>query len=129
MATEKPSSGLIMITMVIYGLHFFSALGGVLSPAFIITAFVTGWPSVIAVLLSYLNCDNAEGTYLESHYTWVIRTFWLALIWLIVSGIFIITFFGLPVGVFILLFTGAWVMYRIIRGVLALLSEKPVPIS
>lgn len=129
MSDNQPASGLLLMTMVIYGLHIFSAVAGVLSPALVITSFLTGWPSVLALLLSYLNRSNAEGTYLESHYTWVISTFWYALLWLIISAILFITFFGIPVAVFILMFVGIWVLYRMARGVLALLSEKPLPID
>ena len=40
----KPSEGMVTLTHVLYGLHGFSALMGVLGPAFIVTAFLTGWP-------------------------------------------------------------------------------------
>ncbi|MBI3937018.1 MAG: hypothetical protein HY323_08570 [Betaproteobacteria bacterium] len=43
-----PRESLVALTHVIYGLHAFSALMGVLGPAFIVTAFLTGWPSIIA---------------------------------------------------------------------------------
>lgn len=127
MSGNQPSSGLVLITMIIYGLHIFSAAAGVLSPALVITSFLTGWPSVIALILSYLNRSNAQGTYLESHYRWVISTFWYALLWLIICSILFITFFGIPVALILLLVVGAWVLYRMARGVLALLSEKPLP--
>jgi hypothetical protein len=45
----EPRHNLITLTHVMYGLHAFSALMGMLGPAFIVTAFLTGWPSIIAV--------------------------------------------------------------------------------
>ena len=46
---EHPSTSLINLTFLIYCLHLFSAVVGLLSSAFIVTAFLTGWPSLIAV--------------------------------------------------------------------------------
>ena len=48
-----PREGLVTLAHVIYGLHAFSVLTGMLSPAMILTAFLTGWPSIIAVILNY----------------------------------------------------------------------------
>ena len=47
---RAPSSGLITLSYIIYGLHLFSALAGVLTSAMVVTAFLTGWPSIIAVI-------------------------------------------------------------------------------
>jgi hypothetical protein len=46
---------------VIYGLHAFSALTGLLSPAMIVTAFLSGWPSIIAVILNYVKRAEVRG--------------------------------------------------------------------
>ena len=63
---NKPTSGEVTLAYIIYGLHGFSALSGVLSSTLVITAFTTGWPSIIAVILTYLKRDDVKGTYLES---------------------------------------------------------------
>ena len=49
-----PPQGLVTLTHVIYGLHAFSALTGLLGAAFIVTAFLTGWTSIIVVVLNYV---------------------------------------------------------------------------
>ena len=46
-----PSEGMVTLTHVLYGLHGFSALMGMLGPMLIVTAFLTGWPSIIAVII------------------------------------------------------------------------------
>jgi hypothetical protein len=38
-----PSEGMVTLTHVLYGLHGFSALMGMMGPMFIVTAFLTGW--------------------------------------------------------------------------------------
>src|SRR5687768_1341455 len=77
-----PSDGLVRLTHIIYLLHGFSVLMGVLGPALIITTFLTGWPSIIAVILNYAKRSDVRGTYLDSHFSWQIRTFWYTLLWL-----------------------------------------------
>jgi uncharacterized membrane protein len=119
-----PREGLVTLTHVIYGLHAFSALTGLLSSALIVTAFLSGWPSIIAVILNYVKRADVRGTWLDSHFGWQIRTFWFALLWLVVGGILFATVVGIPVAIVVWLVTGIWVLYRIIRGWLALSSRR-----
>ena len=122
-----PGSGMVKLTHVMYGLHAFSALMGLLGPMFIVTAFLTGWPSIIAVIINYVKRDEARGTYLESHFRWQIRTFWFGLLWLAIGGVVFITIVGIPIALGIWLGAGLWATYRIVRGWLALRDRRPVP--
>ena len=122
-----PSSGLVTLTHVIYALHAFSAVTGMVSPALIVTAFLTGWPSIIAVILNYVKRSEVRGTWLDSHFSWQIRTFWFALLWLAICGVLFATVIGIPFAIVLWLATGIWVLYRIIRGWLALGSQKELP--
>jgi uncharacterized membrane protein len=122
-----PREGLVTLAHVIYGLHAFSALSGLLSPAMIVTAFLTGWPSIIAVILNYVKRSEVRGTWLDTHYSWQIRTFWFALLWLAIGGVLFLTVVGIPVAFVLWFGTGIWVLYRIIRGWLALSSQKVLP--
>jgi uncharacterized membrane protein len=122
-----PRQGLVTLAHVIYGLHAFSALTGLLSPAMVVTAFLTGWPSIIAVILNYVKRSEVRGTWLDSHFSWQIRTFWLALLWLAIGAVAFVTVIGIPVAFVLWFATGIWVLYRIIRGWLALSSEKQLP--
>ena len=122
-----PDSHLITVTHVVYALHAFSAITGISSAAFIVTAFLSGWPSIIAVVISYVKRGEARGTFLDSHFSWQIRTFWWALLWFAIGGLLIVTLIGAVIGVPLLIIVGIWVIYRIARGWLALLSKKPLP--
>jgi len=126
---KEPSTSLVSLAYIIYALHGFSALTGVLTPAFVVTAFLTGWPSIIAVILSYAKKDDARGTYLESHFEWMITTFWYAAVAILISFLLMITVLGLPLAFVIIVFTGLWVLYRITRGIFALMDEQPLPID
>ena len=123
-----PASHLITITHVVYALHAFSAITGISSTAFIVTAFLSGWPSIIAVIINYVKRSEARGTFLDSHFGWQIRTFWWALLWFCIGGLLIFTVIGAVIGVPMMVVTGLWVLYRIARGWLALLSHKPMPV-
>ena len=96
-----PREGLITLTHVIYGLHAFSALTGLLSSALIVTAFLSGWPSIIAVILNYVKRSDVRGTWLDSHFGWQIRTFWFALLFFLAGAMAFVTLLGIPVAVVI----------------------------
>ena len=117
---------LIGWTQVIYGLHAFSLLTGILGAATIVGAFLTGWPSIIAVILNYVKRSDVRGTWLESHFRWQIRTFWFGLLWVALCIAFVILTLGigiiiawLPIGM-----VSIWFVYRIVRGWLALRDRK-----
>lgn len=119
---EQSQRSLVGWTQVIYGLHAFSLLTGILGAATIVGAFLTGWPSIIAVILNYVKRSDVRGTWLESHFRWQIRTFWFGLLWVGLCGAFIIGTLGigiiiawLPLGA-----VSLWFVYRIVRGWLAL---------
>ena len=121
-----PAESLVTLTHVMYALHALTAITGILSPAFIVTAFLTGWPSIIAVILNYAKRDQVWGTYLESHFHWQIRTFWFALLWVVAAWLFIFTLIGIPVAIGVFVVTGLWVLYRIARGWLRLMDKLPM---
>ena len=49
----------------IYGLHAFSIASGIVGTATVIAAFLTGWPSLVAVVLNYVKRSDVRGTWLE----------------------------------------------------------------
>jgi len=123
---QSNQKNLTYILFVVYALHGFSAISGLLTPAFIVTAFLTGWPSILAVLLSYLKKHDADGTYLYSHFEFLIRTFWFALLWLFIGGLLMMTLIGIPAGFLVIVITGIWVLYRLAKGLMNLLNEQSI---
>ena len=121
---------LVSYTHWMYALHAASALIGMFSSAFIVTAFLFGLPSIIAVVMNYIRRSDARGTYLESHFSWQLRTFWFALLWvtlvlLLSLPLFfvLVGFVTFPIGIFVI---GIWVIYRVARGWLKLKDGQPV---
>ena len=125
---RHPREGLITLAHVIYALHAFSVFTGLASSMLVVTAFLTGWPSIIAVILNYAKRAEVRGTWLDSHFGWQIRTFWFALLWLVAGWVAFVTLVGIPVALAVWIGTGLWVLYRIVRGWMTLSSEKPMPV-
>jgi uncharacterized membrane protein len=124
-----PRQGLITLTHVLYGLHGFSAVMGMLGPMLVVTAFLTGWPSIIAVIINYVKRSDVRGTWLEAHFSWQIRTFWWAVLWVLIAVLLFITLIGIPFAWGLAIVVGIWVLYRIIRGWLALSKGEPMPMD
>ena len=119
---------LIRWTTLIYALHAFSIVTGIVGTATVIGAFLTGWPSIIAVVLNYVKRGEARGTWLDSHFRWQIRTFWFGLLWVVLCGALVVFTLGvglivvwIPLGVVAL-----WFVYRIARGWLRLAARQPM---
>ena len=119
---------LITLTHVIYGLHAFSLLTGIIGAATVVGAFLIGWPSIIAVILNYAKRSEARGTWLESHFRWQIRTFWFGLMWVTLCMLFVVATLGiglliawLPLGA-----VGLWFIYRVARGWLRPIDRQPM---
>ena len=126
--TAEPGPSLVTWTHAIYALHAFSLLTGIIGAATVVGAFLTGWPSLIAVILNYVKRSEARGTWLESHFRWQIRTFWFGLLWVTLCLLFVVLTLGigiivawLPIAI-----VGLWFVYRIARGWVALRDGRPM---
>ena len=126
-APFTPQINLPLITHIIYVLHTLSVISGIIGSAFVITSFLTGWPSIIAIIINYTKRDAVKGTYLDSHFNWQIRTFWFAFLWMVLAVILFISVLGIFLSYIIIVGAGLWVSYRIIRGWLTLNKERPMP--
>ncbi|MDD2990981.1 MAG: hypothetical protein PHI64_18750 [Zoogloea sp.] len=122
------SPSLVRFTHVIYLLHAFAVVVGVTSSAATVAGgFVFGLPSLLAVILNYIKRGAVRGTWLDSHFSWQIRTFWFTLLWLVLSGLVMLTIIGIPVAAWLMIpVLGLWVGYRVVRGWLALSGARPV---
>ncbi len=80
----------------------------------------TGITFIAAVVVNYIKKEDVQGTWLESHFLWQIRTFWYGLLWGVIGFILAIAI----VGYFILLANTVWLLYRIIKGWLRLSEGK-----
>jgi uncharacterized membrane protein len=126
----NPDPGLISWTHWMYALHAVAALMGLFGSAFVATAFVAGFPSIIAVIMNYVRRGAARGTWLDSHFSWQLRTFWFAVLWVVIISVvsfplmLVLVGFGIFwIGIAIL---GIWIIYRVARGWLRLKDGQAI---
>lgn len=131
--TVEADAGLVRITHVVYGLHALGLALGAFGAASVLGSFLFGWPSIIAVVINYVKRSEVRGTWLESHFSWQIRTFWFALAWALLVALvslpLTLIVIGLgtwALGMFLL---GVWAIYRIARGWLRLNGHQPMPMA
>lgn len=124
----EPLPSAVTAAHVVYALHAFAILIGIVGSASVIGSFVGSVPSIAAVIINYAKRSDAYDTWLESHYIWQIRTFWYAVLWVVVAVIFAVTLIGIPVAIGIAIGLTIWLIYRIARGWLALQDRRPMPV-
>jgi uncharacterized membrane protein len=117
-----------------YGAHEDRTMPAVVYALYIV-GLTHGLTVIIGVIIAYA-CRGAAGPVMFSHYTWLIRSFWLSFVWFLIGlalvfwgGIFSVILVGLPflgLGWAICGFTWLWMLIRCIVGALALARDEPV---
>ena len=84
---------------------------------------------IVGVIVCYVKRAEARNTWVESHLTWLIRTFWWSFLWDMLGWVILLgTFFiGFPITFGIWFVTAIWVIYRVVRGYLVFKDSKPIP--
>ena len=100
------------ITIVAYVLHLLGA--------------ITGLPSIIALIINYV-VKGDHGEMIDSHQTWMIKSFWYAILGCLISGILVITVIGIFLGWIGFIAVWVWYVYRHIRGLIELAESKTMP--
>lgn len=85
-------------------------------------SFVIGITSIVAIVMNYVKKEDVAGTLFESHFRWQIRTFWFGILWGVLGGITFI----IIIGWFVLAADCIWIIYRIVKGWLRLIDDKPM---
>ncbi len=130
LSSDREAS-LVRITHIVYALHALGLALGAFGAASVLGSFLFGWPSIIAVILNYVKRGEARGTWLESHFSWQIRTFWFAAAWallvVLVSAPLTLVIIGFGTWALGMALLGLWAIYRITRGWLRLNNQQPMP--
>lgn len=104
--------------------------------ALYLLVFVTGITAIIGLIIAYTQRDSASAS-ARTHYTFQIRTFWLAITWLLIGGtlavvgaLLAVILIGVPilmVGTAILALVSVWWAVRCVVGVVFLARGEPYP--
>ncbi|WP_018872252.1 hypothetical protein [Thioalkalivibrio sp. ALJ16] len=84
------------------------------------SGFFFGITFIAAVIVNYIKKDEVQGTWLESHFRWQMRTFWFSAMWTVLAAILFIV----VIGYFILLANVVWTLYRVIKGLIRLNGQQ-----
>jgi uncharacterized membrane protein len=87
-----------------------------------IASILVGITLIAAVIINYVKRKDVEGTWLESHFRWQIRTFWYSVLWFGVGLALLLV----VVGIFVLMAAAMWLLYRAIKGWLELEERRPM---
>jgi uncharacterized membrane protein len=90
--------------------------------------FSMGAFSWIPLIISYVKRGDAAGTFVYSHHTWQIRSFFWYLFWMALGVLLFISIIGIPLAW--LIWVGAWIWkaYRLIKGFMDLNANKAMEI-
>jgi len=129
--TVESNPSLVRVAHLVYALHALGLAIGAFGAASVLGSFLFGWPSIIAVIINYVKRSEVRGTWLESHFSWQIRTFWFALLWAVFVGLVSLPLSVILVGIGTwiagLFLLGVWAIYRIARGWMRLNDHQPMP--
>lgn len=87
----------------------------------LIVGTIIGITGIIAVIMAYVNNDD-ENDWLQTHYRFQIRTFWIGSLYVFI-GVATSQFL---IGYLILLFTFFWLIIRCAKGLKQLEKNQPV---
>ena len=128
---SAPSASLISTTLLIYALYGIAAVFGLVSSGFPLIAPLFGVLGIVAVIIAYVRRSETAGTWLASHYRWLIRTFWFSMLWALVGALVLVTLglilIGIPIAFGIWIAATIWVIYRLVRGYVLFKDSKAVP--
>lgn len=122
-ANEPP----ITAGLLAYALFGTAAVVGLVSSGFPFIAPLLGLIGIVGLIVAYVKRDDARGTWVASHFAWLIRTFWFSFLWAVVGWILVATLIGIPIAILVWAVASIWVIYRVIRGYLLFKDSRPVP--
>jgi uncharacterized membrane protein len=111
----------------VYVLFAVAVVGTLLSSGLAAFAPLFGVAGILGVIVAYVKRGDAQGTWVASHFAWLIRTFWWSLLWDVIAVLLFITLIGIPVAFVILVATSIWGIYRVARGLLSFKDSAPIP--
>jgi len=85
-------------------------------------SFFVGITAFIGVLIAHIKKGDAEGSWVQSHYSWQVRSFWWTFLWSAIGLVLTLVW----IGYLVILGALGWFIYRIVKGWLRLLEERPI---
>lgn len=78
---------------------------------------------LIGVIIAYLKRGDADGTLWETHFIYIIRTFWLGVVGIVVAAL--TSFIG--IGILLGFVVALWWLIRSLNSLLKAIDDRPIP--
>ncbi|QDZ02322.1 hypothetical protein FQ775_19135 [Nitratireductor mangrovi] len=86
-----------------------------------LVSLAIGLTALIGIVIAYMNRGKAGG-WVETHYTWAIRTFWIGLLYGLVSALLMVV----GIGFLLMIAVAIWAIVRIVIGLQKVSRDEPI---
>ena len=86
-----------------------------------LVSFAIGLTVIVGLVFAYLNRGKSE-EWIDTHYTYAIRTFWIGVVYSIISALL----FVIGIGFILMIVAGIWFIIRCIKGLQMASRNQPV---
>lgn len=80
--------------------------------------------AIAGVIINHIKVNDTDSEFVRSHHRWMLRTFWWGVFWFIVCTVLVIV----AIGLLGYLIVAVWWIYRLVRGFLAYVERRPLPV-
>ena len=88
----------------------------------ICSILLAGLPMLVGVALNFLHRNDVQGTWLESHFDWQIKTAWITIAGFSIGGMT----FGSVISLIAIIGTVAYLVFRVTEGWSALRADRVI---
>lgn len=82
-----------------------------------------GLTVLVGLVMAYINRGQVRGTWAESHYTYLIRTFWIGVLYALISAVLMIV----GIGFLLIVAVVIWAIIRCVKGLQWAVGANPIP--
>ena len=84
-------------------------------------SFVLGLTWLVGVVFAYVNRGKSD-PWLETHYTWIIRTFWISLLYSLIAAVLALV----VIGFLLFIAVAIWIIVRCVIGLQKVARNEPI---
>lgn len=86
-----------------------------------LVSFVVGLTGIVGLIMAYVNRGKSE-PWVDTHYSYAIRTFWIGLLYALISSILMLV----AVGVILIFGVAIWIVVRCVIGLQKASAGEPI---
>ena len=86
-----------------------------------LVSFVVGLTGIVGLIMAYVNRGKGE-PWVDTHYTYAIRTFWIGLLYALISSILMVAF----IGIILIFGVAIWIVVRCVIGLQKASAGEPI---